>query len=179
MEDIKKLTIEQVEFALNEGKEKFISSSKSIEVLEKKAFFIITVLIGLITFLAKVLFDNLDKLKWDIVIPIGTLTLGFIFSLYNLIVAIKTKKFHSIGNNPSVLLSKKYSKYGYKYLVACEALSYDNRIKHNNGINSERGKLIDKSINIIFISFMLSILIRILIESYTPINLLFRLAHLG
>jgi len=164
MEDINNLQNEQADFIFEQGKIKLESAIKSTEFLERKIFFFITVLIGFSIFFIKIFFNTINQpdQKIYMTITVIILLIGFLIALYKLIKAIYTRQFFSVGNHPQKLLDPEYSSYGYKYLVICEALSYDKRIDHTNKINKEKGLLINQSLCIIFYSFILSIFIPLL-----------------
>jgi hypothetical protein len=158
MEDINNLTTEQINFALNEGKIKLKSTIAASEFLDKKIFFVMICLVGGIAFLVHTLFANDGR---HVMIFFSILFLGFLAAFYKLAKAICTKQFFTLGNHPQKLLDKEYAQYGYKYLVACEALNYDKRIDHNNSINKKKGILVNQALHIIFWSFLGAIFVAI------------------
>jgi hypothetical protein len=153
-------------FALNESKEKLRHSIEYNDGLCKKAFFLIGMLLTLITGLSGFIFNTNKSILFAF--PTIILLAFLVKALRHLLHIVKSRKFHSIGNLPSEILQEK-NMLDSLYMQECELMSYEQRIKENLKTNIKDGKNINKAIKTIFHGFIFSIIIFILMSFFISI----------
>ncbi|MCP4481279.1 MAG: hypothetical protein GY817_00415 [bacterium] len=144
-----------INFAFNESKEKLKNTIDFRNKLQNKSFILLSIFITIISGFSGFILN--DKTTIFLRLFILILVVGFLIGLFFLIKCIKTDYFHSLGNLPTTILNvKNKENFDYLYMIECELLSYDKRIKENLNINKLFGLNINKALKSILVSFFIA-----------------------
>ncbi len=130
-----------------EAKDRLASSRDDINDLSKKSFVLISLyiaIIGSVTVLTA---------KYGASIPVFTIWLGASISTGIVLVgSIKTSSFAGMGSDPSVLVSSPFDKSNADDLLISVALSHGEKAQYNCDKAKTRGKAINASVIVIFLT---------------------------
>lgn len=151
--NLNNLDSKTLDLIFNETKEKIKSVNSSIDVLDKKSFTLITVLIAILGLVASFSKD-IDAIARLI------LTSGFLASLILLVFAVATKKTYGSSFKPEDILNQ--DKYYFQDVMHTKRLLislYNDAIGQNCKISSTRGALINISIGVSLLSLIIFIIL--------------------
>jgi hypothetical protein len=177
-EDFQVLNKEKLDFVLSETEKVLSKTLENSETLENKSYIILGILFAIISGLIKFFVDHfgfkvgIGDQDWALLAPVLAWVGSYLVASVLLIRSIKPAEYQAVGNEPENLLLKSVLSYDLVRILVSEIENRQGYIDGNERNNRIKAQYIIRSLEIIFWTPPLSLMLMLLLRYMESIQVL-------